>query len=96
MGHKLLRFALLSALVTLALPFALAKSTYPKTAVCPIDSGTAHATGRTQTTMTTECTAVEYKHKGTDYHDPRHPQRFNHVFWLTICSNTNNPKPPQP
>ena len=86
MEKKTLRFVVLSAAVMLALPFALAKSNYPKTATCPIDAGTAHASGKTKTTMDPQCIAVEYKHKGTDYSDPRHPQRFNHVFWLTICS----------
>lgn len=96
MEKKVFRFALLSTVLMLALPFVLAKPRYPKTATCPIDSGTAHATGKTQTTTTPECIAVQYKHKGTDYSDPRHPQRFNHVFWVTVCSDQNPTQPPQP
>ena len=88
MGKKI--FVLLSAAVMLTLPFAVAKSKYPKTATCPIDSGTAHATGKTKTTMDPQCTAVEYKHKGTDYSNPRHPQRFQHDFWLTTCNEPNS------
>ena len=85
MEKKILRSALVCALLALALPFAFAKPKYPKTASCPIDSGTAKPTGKTQSTSTPECIGVEYKHKGTNYSDPRHPQRFQHIFWLTIC-----------
>lgn len=90
MGKKVLRFAMLWAAMTVALPLAPAKPKYPKTATCPIDSGIAHATGKTNTTMDPQCTAVEYKHKGTDYSNPMHPQRFQHVFWLTICNEPNS------
>jgi hypothetical protein len=90
MEKNTIRFMLLTAAVMLALPFALAKSKYPKTATCPVDSGTAHATGKTKTTMDPQCTAVEYKHKGTDYTNPRHPQRFQHVFWLTMCNEASS------
>ncbi len=87
METKLFRFALISAAgALLALPLVLAAWGYPKTASCPIDGAVAHATGKKKATMQAECTAVEYKHKGTDYSDPRNPQRFNHVFWITQCS----------
>jgi hypothetical protein len=86
METKFLRLLLLSAAAMLALPPAFAASTFPKTASCPIDGGTAHATGKKRTAMQAACTDVEYKHKGTDYSDPRHPQKFNHVFWITHCT----------
>jgi hypothetical protein len=86
MRSKLLSVVLLSA-AGLALTLDAAKPKYRKTAGCPIDLGTAHATGKTKSTMDPQCIAVEYKHKGTDYTDPRHPQRFQHVFWLTICNH---------
>ena len=87
MGKKVFRLLLFLAIaVPLALPFAFANSTYPKTASCPIDGGTAHATGKKRTATQTACTEIEYKHKGTDYSDPRHPQKFNHVFWITHCA----------
>ena len=87
MGMKVFRLLLfLAVAVALALPFAFANSTYPKTASCPIDGGTAHATGKKRTAMQAACTEIEYKHKGTDYSDPRHPQKFNHVFWITHCT----------
>jgi hypothetical protein len=70
----------------LAIPLAFANSAFPKTASCPIDGGTAHATGKKRTAMQAACTDVEYKHKGTDYSDPRHPQKFNHLFWITHCT----------
>jgi len=72
MDKKILHLPLISAAVLLALPLAFAASTFPKTASCPIDGGTAHATGKTS--------------KGTDYSDPRHPQKFNHLFWITHCT----------
>jgi len=90
MEKRIFRAVLLSAAVILALPLVQARTKYPKTATCPIDSGTAHATGKTNTTMDPQCTAVEYKHKGTDYANPMHPQRFQHVFWLTICNEPNS------
>ena len=87
MGKKIFRLLLvLAGAVLFALPLAFANSTYPKTASCPIDGGTAHATGKKRTAMQAACTDVQYKHKGTDYSDPRHPQKFNHVFWITHCS----------
>jgi hypothetical protein len=86
METKFLRLLLLSAAAMLALPPAFAASTFPKTASCPIDGGTAHATGKKRTAMQAACTDVEYKHKGTDYSDPRHPQKFNHLFWITHCT----------
>ena len=86
MDKKILRLLLISAAVMLALPLAFAASTFPKTASCPIDGGTSHATGKKRTAMQAACTDVEYKHKGTDYSDPRHPQKFNHVFWITHCT----------
>jgi hypothetical protein len=87
MENKIFRFVLLSIAAMLALPFALAKPKYPKTAPCPMDAGTAHATGKTKTTDTPGCIAVEYKHKGTDFPDPFHPQKFAHVFWSTVCDD---------
>lgn len=87
MRRKIFRVVLLSAAGVLALTLAVAKPKYRKTASCPIDLGIAHATGKTKSTMDPRCTAVEYKHKGTDYTDPRHPQRFQHEFWLTICND---------
>jgi hypothetical protein len=77
---------LLAGAAALSLPFALAASNYPKTASCPIDGGTAHSTGKTRKGLQAACTDVEYKHKGTDYSDPRHPQKFNHLFWVTHCT----------
>jgi len=87
MERKTFCIVLLSAVAMLAWTLAVAKPKYPKIASCPIDVGTAHATGKTKSTMDPQCTAVEYKHTGTDYSDPRHPQRFQHVFWLTICND---------
>ncbi|HXC47106.1 MAG TPA: hypothetical protein VNU20_02360 [Candidatus Sulfotelmatobacter sp.] len=78
---------ILIGVATLALPLAFANSAYPKTASCPIEGGTAHATGKTRKAMQASCTDVEYKHKGTDYSDPRHPQKFNHMFWITHCTD---------
>ena len=86
MKKKLIRPLLICALSILSLPFAFAASTFPKTASCPIDGGTAHSTGKTRKGMQAACTDVEYKHKGTDYSDPRHPQKFNHLFWITHCT----------
>jgi hypothetical protein len=86
MKKKFLRILLVSVAVTLVIPFAFANSAFPKTASCPIDGATAHATGKKRTATQTACTEIEYKHKGTDYSDPRHPQKFNHVFWITHCT----------
>jgi hypothetical protein len=86
MQKKMLRLLLISVSATLALPPAFSASAFPKTAACPIDGGTAHATGKTRKAMQAACTDVEYKHKGTDYSDPRHPQKFNHLFWVTHCT----------
>jgi hypothetical protein len=86
MEKRILRLVLISAVVMLALPPAFADSAYPKTASCPIDGAKAHATGKKRTAMQASCTDVEYKHKGTDYSDPRHPQKFNHLFWITHCT----------
>ena len=86
MEKKFLRILLVSVAVTLVIPLAFANSAFPKTASCPIDGGTAHATGKKRTATQTACTEIEYKHKGTDYSDPRHPQKFNHVFWITHCT----------
>jgi len=86
MKKETLRLALTSAALMLALPFSFAASSFPKTAACPIDGGTAHSTGKTRKEMQAACTDVEYKHKGTDYSDPRHPQKFNHLFWITHCT----------
>jgi hypothetical protein len=86
MQKNILPMLLISVATTLALPVAFADSAFPKTASCPIDGGTAHATGKKRTAMQASCTDVEYKHKGTDYSDPRHPQKFNHVFWITHCT----------
>ena len=87
MGKRIFRLLLvLAGAVLLALPLAFADLAYPKTASCPIDGGTAHVTGKKRTAMQAACTDVEYKHKGTDYSDPRHPQKFNHVFWITHCT----------
>ena len=86
MEKKILRILLISAATTLALPLAFAASSFPKTANCPIDGATGHATGKTRTGMQSACTEVEYKHKGTDNSDPRHPQKFNHLFWITHCT----------
>jgi hypothetical protein len=86
MGKKIFRFALISAAAMLVLPFAFAAGTYPKTANCPIEGATAHATGHTRDAMKPGCADVEYKHKGWDYSDPKFPQKFKHVFWVTQCS----------
>jgi len=94
MKLKILRLALLGALFALALPWASAKPKYPKTASCPVDAGTAKASGKTKPTTTPECIGVEYKHKGTNYSDSRHPQRFQHIFWLTICEDPANTTAP--
>lgn len=84
MNRKFLAVGLiLASASTLVLPLA---SAFPKTASCPIDGGTGHATGKTRKAAQTACTDVEYKHKGTDYSDPRHPQKFNHLFWVTHCA----------
>ncbi|HET7107871.1 MAG TPA: hypothetical protein VFI38_13755 [Candidatus Acidoferrum sp.] len=87
LDKKLLRFLLISAYAALALPIAFAASNFPKTASCPIEGGTAHSTGKTRKAMQSACVDVEYKHKGTDYSDPRHPQKFNHLFWVTHCTD---------
>jgi len=87
MGKKIFRVLLISAgAAMLALPVTFADSAFPKTASCPIDGAKAHATGKKRTATQTACTEIEYKHKGTDYSDPRHPQKFNHLFWITHCS----------
>jgi hypothetical protein len=87
MNRKFLAVGLiLAGASTLLLPLAFAASAFPKTASCPIDGGTGHATGKTRKATQTACTDVEYKHKGTDYSDPRHPQKFNHLFWVTHCA----------
>lgn len=87
MGKKIFRLVLISAgTLMLALPSAFADSSYPKTASCPIDGAKAHATGKKRTATQSACIEIEYKHKGTDYSDPRHPQKFNHVFWITHCT----------
>jgi hypothetical protein len=86
MEKKIFRFALISLAAMLVLPFAFAAGTYPKTANCPIEGATAHATGHTRDAMKPGCTDVEYKHKGWDYSDPKFPQKFKHVFWVTQCS----------
>jgi hypothetical protein len=87
MEKAIVRLMLISAAaVLLALPLAFANSAYPKTASCPIDGATAHATGKKRTATQTACTEIEYKHKGTDFSDPRHPQKFNHLFWITHCT----------
>lgn len=87
MQRKIFRLLFISAGVAiLVLPFAFADSPFPKTASCPIDGGTAHATGKKRSGTQSTCTDVEYKHKGTDYSDPRHPQKFNHVFWISHCA----------
>jgi hypothetical protein len=87
MQKNILRILLLSAAIVLTLPLAVAAPAFPKTASCPIDGGTAHSTGKTRKGMQAACTDVEYKHKGTDYSDPRHPQKFNHLFWITHCTD---------
>ena len=87
MNRKFLAVGLvLAGASTPVLPFAFRASAFPKTASCPIDGGTGHATGKTRKATQTACTDVEYKHKGTDYSDPRHPQKFNHLFWVTHCA----------
>jgi len=86
---------LLVAVLALTLPFAVAKVKYSKTAKCPIDDATAKATGKTKTTLDSQCLAVEYKHKWTDYKDRYHPQRMEHEFWITVCSyDSPLPSPP--
>jgi hypothetical protein len=80
METKFFRPLLISAAMMLVLPLAIADSAFPKTANCPIDGATGHATGKTRKGMASACTEVEYKHKGTDYYDPRHPQKFNHLI----------------
>ena len=87
MEKKIFRLLWISAAVAiLVLPCAFADSPFPKTASCPIDGGTAHATGKKRSGTQSTCTDIEYKHKGTDYSDPRHPQKFNHVFWISHCA----------
>ena len=87
MNRKFLAAGLiLAGASTPVLSLAFAASDFPKTAACPIDGGTGHATGKTRKATQTACTDVEYKHKGTDYSDPRHPQKFNHLFWVTHCA----------
>jgi hypothetical protein len=86
METKFFRLLLISAAMMLALSPASADSAFPKTANCPIDGGAGHATGKTRKGMQSACTEVEYKHKGTDNSDPRHPQKFNHLFWVTHCT----------
>jgi len=87
MGKRIFRLLLiLAGVVLFTLPFVFANSAFPKTASCPIDGAAAHATGKKRTATQTACTEIEYKHKGTDYSDPRHPQKFNHVFWITHCT----------
>ena len=87
MKKKIFRLLLISAAAAmLALPLAFAAWTFPKTASCPIDGSTAHATGKKRTATQTACTEIEYKHKGTDYSDPHHPKKFNHLFWITHCT----------
>lgn len=87
MNKKFLAVGLiLAGASTLVLPLAFSATAFPKTASCPIDGGTGHATGKTRKATQTACTDVEYKHKGTDYSDPRHPQKFNHLFWITHCT----------
>jgi hypothetical protein len=86
MESKFFRFLLISAAMMLLLPLAFADSAFPKTANCPIDGATGHATGKTRKGVESACTEVEYKHKGTDYSDPRHPQKFNHLFWIAHCT----------
>jgi hypothetical protein len=87
MPKKIVRLVLiLTGAALLALQLAFGGSAFPKTASCPIDGGTAHATGKTRKATQVACTDVEYKHKGTDYSDPRHPQKFNHLFWITHCT----------
>jgi hypothetical protein len=84
--NRFLRLLLACAVAILILPFAFAASNFPKTASCPIEGGTGHSTGKTRKGMQAACTDVEYKHKGTDYSNPRHPQKFNHLFWVTHCT----------
>jgi hypothetical protein len=90
------RFLLLAVLLLLALPFAVAKLKYPKTAQCPIDAVVAKATGKTKPTENPECISVEYRHRWTDYSSPLHPERLKHEFWLEICNGnpTNIASPP--
>jgi len=86
LDKKTPRLLLISAFAAVALPVAFAAFAFPKTASCPIEGGTGHSTGKTRKGMQAACTDVEYKHKGTDYSDPRHPQKFNHLFWVTHCT----------
>ena len=78
--------AICIAAALLAGAFVLSAWAYPKTAPCPIDGGTGHATGKKREATQTSCIEIEYKHKGTDYSDPRHPQKYNHLYWVTQCS----------
>ena len=89
--------ALLVALLAFIWPLAAAKVKYPKTAPCPIDGATAKATGKPTPTLDPQCVSVAYQHKGTDYTNRTHPQRFKHEFSLNICDNTttNAPAPPK-
>ena len=86
MESKFFRLLLISAAMMLMLPLAFADSAFPKTANCPIDGAAGHATGKTRKGVESSCTEVEYKHKGTDYSDPRHPQKFKHLFWIAHCT----------
>jgi hypothetical protein len=96
MQKNTVRFLLLSALLILALPFAIANVKYPKTAHCPIDGVNAKATGKTKPTLDPQCISVEYRHKWTDYSDFLHPERLKHEFWLNVCNGAiTSPTPTQ-
>jgi hypothetical protein len=86
MERKMIRFVLGGAVLMVFLTFVTIKVFgYEMTQPCPNDGETAYATGNTKLTMTSGCTAVEYKHEGTDYSDFSHPRQFKHVFWATSC-----------
>jgi hypothetical protein len=90
------RSLMLSALLLLVLPLALAGGKFPKTAQCPIEGATAKATGKTKPTTNPECFQVEYRHKWTDFSSPLHPERMKHEFWVSVCNNGSaNPAPSQ-
>ena len=93
MAKTKFRILMLSVLLLAALPFAVAKVKYPKTAVCPMDGTTAKATGKPEPTLDPQCVTVKYKHKWTDYAKPLHPQRMEHEFTLTVCSDPSGANP---
>lgn len=94
MEKNTFRLLLLCAVLVLALPLAVGKVKYPKTAKCPIDDVAAKATGKTRPTSDPECVSVQYRHKWTDYSNPLRPERSKHEFWVDICDDPANTSTP--